>query len=308
MAALLALVFLGLSGCAGFGSPTIYMVVIGKSTQGSYWEAVQEGLKLQAEKENIQYKYVAPGSPDDVDAQMQLLSEAIDGKPSVIAIAPIMPTAPVELINKAKDLGIPVVAFESPVEAVLPAVTVGTNNHSAGVEAARHMCSLISEGSSVATVSDALGRQFEIDRYLGIKDGLSSECQFEVKLLDPITLDADPQAGITAFNDALKDENLDGVFFTTQNAATAILEQYEPGEDHPVLIGFDAGDAQVTAIRSGLMAGAIAQNPTGMGSSVVSSAARLAQGSALPSLVDTGFFWYDKATIDKPNIKPAINA
>ncbi len=69
-----------------------------------------------------------------------------------------------------------------------------------------------------------------------------------------------------------------------------------------VLIGFDAGKEQKDAIRSGLMAGAITQNPIGIGKCTVDSAVKALKGETLPKVIDTGFYWYDKTNIDDPKI------
>ncbi|MDR1432303.1 MAG: substrate-binding domain-containing protein [Propionibacteriaceae bacterium] len=306
VSAFVALLCFALSGCtAEFGSSTIYVLIVGKSTQGKYWEAVQSGAKVQAESEHIKIRYVAPDSPDDVEGQLRLLREALNTRPSAIAFAPISPTSAVSMAKEATKAGIPFIAFDTQLEGVNPTVTVATNNNTAAAEAARHMCDLIGGGGSVATVSDALGHHTEIDRYIGFRDGLREDCP-KVVLLDPITLDGDEDAGLAAFQSSLKKQKPAGVLFTSADAAGKILADWKEGEENPVLIGFDSGAEQIKAIRSGVMAGAIAQNPTGMGAQVVTSALRLIENKPLPRLVDTGFFWYDKENIDKPAIQAVI--
>jgi ribose transport system substrate-binding protein len=307
ISAFMALVCIAFSGCtAGFGSSTIYVLIIGKSSEGKYWEAVQAGAAVQAESEHIKIRYTAPASPDDVEGQLKLLREALDTRPSAIAFAPISPTSAVNIAKEATNAGIPFIAFDTQLEGVNPTVTVATNNNTAASEAARHMCDLIGNEGEVATVSDALGHQTEIDRYIGFREGLGESCP-QVKLLDPITLDGDEETGLAAFKNLLEKQKPAGVFFTSPDAASKILATWKAGEDDPVLIGFESGAAQIKAIRSGVMAGAIAQNPTGMGAQVVSSAVRLLEGKPLPRLVDTGFFWYDKENIDKPAIQEVIS-
>ncbi|MEA5118731.1 MAG: BMP family ABC transporter substrate-binding protein, partial [Propionicimonas sp.] len=55
-------------------------------------------------------------------------------------------------------------------------------------------------------------------------------------------------------------------------------------------------------IRAGRMAGAITQNPVGMGEETVRSAVKAINGETLPKLINTGFYWYDKSNIDDPAI------
>jgi len=55
-----------------------------------------------------------------------------------------------------------------------------------------------------------------------------------------------------------------------------------------------------------LMAGAITQNPIGIGACVVDSAVKALKGEKLPTNIDTGFYWYDKTNIDDPKIAAVL--
>ncbi len=69
-----------------------------------------------------------------------------------------------------------------------------------------------------------------------------------------------------------------------------------------IVIGYDSGKQQKEAIRSGAMAGAITQNPTGIGYRAVEAAVKALRGETLPKTIDTGYFYYDKSTINDPLI------
>ena len=73
-----------------------------------------------------------------------------------------------------------------------------------------------------------------------------------------------------------------------------------------VIVGYDSGKQQKDAIRSGLMAGAITQNPIGIGYKTVEAAVKAIKGEKLPKVIDTGFYWYDKTNIDDPKIAAVL--
>ena len=77
-------------------------------------------------------------------------------------------------------------------------------------------------------------------------------------------------------------------------------------ENQLVVIGYDAGKQQTDAVRSGVEAGAITQNPVGIGYKCVESAVKAIKGETLDKVTDTGFFWYDKTNIDSAEIKPLL--
>ena len=69
-----------------------------------------------------------------------------------------------------------------------------------------------------------------------------------------------------------------------------------------VIVGYDSGKQQKDAIRDGLIAGSITQNPVGIGYRTVEAAIKALKGEKLPKVTDTGFYWYDKSNIDDPKI------
>ena len=73
-----------------------------------------------------------------------------------------------------------------------------------------------------------------------------------------------------------------------------------------VAIGYDSGQQQIDAIKSGVMAGAITQNPVGIGAKCVDAALDAIAGKTIPKNIDTGYFWYDKTNIDKPEIAAVL--
>jgi ribose transport system substrate-binding protein len=73
-----------------------------------------------------------------------------------------------------------------------------------------------------------------------------------------------------------------------------------------VVIGYDSGQAQIDAINSGLMLGAITQNPIAIGEQCVDAAVKAINGERVEENIDTGFFWYDQTNIDDPEIQAVL--
>ncbi|HTV71110.1 MAG TPA: substrate-binding domain-containing protein, partial [Rhizobiaceae bacterium] len=73
-----------------------------------------------------------------------------------------------------------------------------------------------------------------------------------------------------------------------------------------VVVGYDSGKAQIDAVRDGTIAGAITQNPVGIGYKSVEAAVRAIKGEAVEKHIDTGFYWYDKTNIDDPKIAAVL--
>ncbi len=101
--------------------------------------------------------------------------------------------------------------------------------------------------------------------------------------------------------------DLKGFFGANEGSIIGVLNAVtELGRDDLVVIGYDSGKQQLDAIRSGLEAGAITQNPVGIGYKCVEAAVMAINGEPLDKVIDTGFFWYDATNIDSEEIQPLL--
>jgi ribose transport system substrate-binding protein len=81
-----------------------------------------------------------------------------------------------------------------------------------------------------------------------------------------------------------------------------------------LLIGFDSSAAMKQGVRSGEIAGAITQDPVGMGYKAVATACKLMLGEKIEGevdehgtvVVDTGCYWYDASNMDEDHIAPLL--
>jgi ribose transport system substrate-binding protein len=99
---------------------------------------------------------------------------------------------------------------------------------------------------------------------------------------------------------------LKGMFGTNEGSAVGVVNGVREMKRKIVIIGYDSGKQQKDAIREGLMAGAITQNPVGIGYKTVEAAVKAIKGEKLPKIIDTGFYWYDKTNIDDPKIAAVL--
>jgi ribose transport system substrate-binding protein len=102
-------------------------------------------------------------------------------------------------------------------------------------------------------------------------------------------------------------KDLKGFYGANEGSAIGIIKGVqESGKKGITIVGFDSGKAQIDAIKSGVMAGAITQNPVGMGKALVDSAMKAINGEQQPKVIDTGFYFYDKTNIDDPKIQAVL--
>jgi ribose transport system substrate-binding protein len=102
--------------------------------------------------------------------------------------------------------------------------------------------------------------------------------------------------------------NLKGFFGANEGSIIGVLNGVKEmsKENKIVVIGYDSGKQQMDAVRSGVEAGAITQDPIGIGYKCVDAAVKAIKGEKLPKTIDTGFHWYDKTNIDSPDIQALL--
>ena len=212
------------------------------------------------------------------------------------------------LLEKAKAANIPVIGFDSGVDSDIPVTTAATDNIAAAGMAADKMAELIGNAGEVAIIMHDKTSRTGIDRTKGFTDEITSKYP-NIKIVDTQYGGGD-QLKSTDLAKAIiqAHPNLKGFFGGNEGSIIGVLNAVkELGmEGKLTVIGYDSGQQQMDAIRAGTEAGAITQNPIGIGYKCVDAALKASKGEALPKVIDTGFMWYDKTNIDDPKIQAVL--
>jgi ribose transport system substrate-binding protein len=285
-----------------------YIPIISKGFQHQFWQAVKAGAEQAATDLNVDITFEGPETEAMVDKQIEMLQTALDKNPAAICLAALDSKAVVPLLEKAQEMGIPVIGFDSGVDSDIPVTTAATDNLAAAGEAADKMAELIGDEGKVAVIVHDQTSRTGIDRRDGFVNRMT-EAHPNVEIVD-IQYGAGDQLKSTDLAKAIIQANPDlkGFFGANEGSIIGVLNAVkELGmEGQLTVIGYDAGKQQMDAIRSGVQAGAITQNPVGIGYKCVESAVKAINGETLDPVTDTGYFWYDASNIDSDEIKPLL--
>ena len=285
----------------------MYIPVISKGFQHAFWLAVEKGAEQAAEEYGVEITFEGPETEAMVDKQMDMLQAAIDKNPAAICFAAVDSQAAIPLLEQAQEKGIPVIGFDSGVDSDIPLATAATDNVAAAALAADKMVELIGGSGQVAVIAHDNTSRTGIDRVAGFKERIESEYP-EVEIVD-IQYGGGDHLKSTDLAKAIIQANPDlkGFFGANEGSIIGVLNAAtELGRDDLVIIGYDSGQQQIEAIRSGLQAGAITQNPIGIGYECVKAAYMAAKGETLEKEIDTGFMWFDADNIDDPEIQAVL--
>jgi ribose transport system substrate-binding protein len=285
-----------------------YIAIVSKGSQHQFWQAVQKGATDEAAKLGATITYEGPASESEVDKQLTMLQTALDKKPAAICFAALDSKAATPLLEKAKAANIPVVGFDSGVDSDIPVTTVTTDNLAAAGEAADHMATLIGDAGKVAVIVHDQTSRTGIDR----RDGFLARMKEKHPNIEVVAVEygaGDPVKSAD-FAKAImtKNPDLKGFFGANEGSIKGVLNALkETGNSGKIFaIGYDSGQQQLDAIADGSQAGAITQNPIGIGAKCVDAALDAIAGKTLEKVIDTGYYWYDKTNINNPEIQAVL--
>lgn len=285
----------------------VYIPLISKGFQHQFWQAVNQGAEKAAEEFGVRVTFEGPDNESQVDKQMDMLAAALANEPAAIGFAALDSQAAIPLLRQADEAGVAVIAFDSGVDSDIPVATAATDNVAAAALAADKMAELIGGSGQVAVVAHDQTSRTGVDR----RDGFVNQIEAEHPDIEIVAIEygGGDQLESTEITRALlaAHPDLKGIFGTNEGSAIGVVNGVrESNAEDIVIVGYDSGQAQIDAIREGVMAGAITQNPVGIGYETVKAALAASRGEEVPAEIDTGFYWYDATNIDDPEIAAVL--
>jgi len=295
----------------GLGTPAAaetYIPVISKGFQHQFWQAVRMGAEKAAADYKVKITFEGPENESQVDKQLEMLQADLAKKPQAICFAALDSKAAIPLLQKAQAAKIPIVGFDSGVDSDIPVATAATDNIAAAGFAADKLAQLIGDKGEVAAIVHDQTSRTGIDRSEGFQKRMKAKHP-NVKVVD-VQYGGGDQLKSTDLAKAIiqAHPNLKGFFGANEGSIIGVLnavrEMHKEGKI--VVVGYDAGKQQKDAVRAGVEAGAVSQDPVGIGYKCVEAAVKTLKGEKVPKTIDTGFKWYDKSNVDSAEMKPLL--
>lgn len=319
IAAVAALTVLSLTSCAtgkgdenaGGDTPDeeITVELVSKGFQHQFWQAVKTGAEQKAEELGIKVHFDGPGAETEIEKQLQMLQSAVDQSPSAIAYAALDPEACIPGLEAADAADIPVVYFDAACNSDIGQSLSATDSKVAGALAAEHMAELIGGKGEVAIVAHSQINSTGVERRDGFVEKIEADYP-DITIVDTQYGDGDHLKSADITKSMLTAHpDLKGLYATNEGSAIGVanaLTDLGLTSDDITAIGFDSGSAQTDAIKSGVLAGAITQDPIGIGEQVVQAAYDVAKGEKVDEFYDTGSYWYDATNIDDKDIAAVL--
>jgi ribose transport system substrate-binding protein len=293
---------------ADAGGEDYTIALVSKGFQHQFWQSVKDGAEQAAEEYGVSITFEGPDSESEVAAQIDMLQTAMGRNPDAIGFAALDSQAAAPLMAEAEEKGIPVIAFDSGVDSDVPLATAATDNRAAATLAAEKMVELIGGEGKVALIVHDQTSVTGVERRDGFVEYIEENAP-DVEIVDVQYGGGDHLKSTDLAKTIMQAHpDLAGIYGSNEGSAIGVVNAVKElgNTGDLVVIGFDSGQAQMDAIREGLMAGAITQNPVGIGYETVKAAVMALNGEEVPESIDTGFFWYDADNIDDEEIQAVL--
>jgi ribose transport system substrate-binding protein len=262
------------SASAGGGSKTIGLAL--STLNNPFFVTLRDGAQAKAQELGLALD-VADGQ-DDLAKQVSQVEDFITKKVAVIIVNPVDSDGIVPAVKKANDANIPVITVDRAANGGTVASHIASDNVAGAKSACDYLIKQVSSGN-VVQLEGIAGTSAARDRGKGCKNAL--DAQSAVKLVASQTADFDRTKGLNVMQNLLQaNPDVKGVFAQNDEMALGAVQAIAAaGKSSQItVVGFDAVDDALTAIKDGKMAATIAQQPKLMGETALATAKEIVDG------------------------------
>lgn len=284
------LLVLGITGCGivieGEGSSSGNKAKSGAigfsvSTQNNpFFVTLAEGAKKAAEQAGVSLTIVDAG--DDATKQVSDIEDLVSKNISVLIVNPVDSDAVTGAVQAAKNQGVAVISVDRVVNNVDIDCQIASDNV-AGAELATHyIVEKLGEGVKTAELIGTSGASAAIDR----SKGFHIVADKKLKVVSSQTANFDRTEGMTVMENMLQaDGDIKAVFAANDEMALGAVEAISGAGKDVMVVGFDATDDAIAAIKAGKMSATIAQQPDLIGQTAIENAIKLINGETIPTSI-----------------------
>ena len=249
------------------------------STQNNpFFVTLVEGAEKAASSYGVEMSVVDAG--DDVTKQVSDIEDLVSKGISVLIVNPVDSDAVTGAVEAAK--GVKVIAVDRVVNGVEIECQIASDNVLGAELATQYIVEKLGEGIKVAELEGVPGASAAIDRSAGFHNVADAKLDVVAKQ----TANFDCAQGMSVMENMLQaNGNIQAVFAANDEMALGAVEAIAGAGKDIMVVGFDATDDAIAAIKEGRMAATIAQQPDLIGKTAVENAHKLISGKGIPASI-----------------------
>jgi ribose transport system substrate-binding protein len=262
---------------AGIAAQDLRIGLAVSTLNNPFFVDLKEGAESMAEEMGVEILVV--DAQDDAAAQLSSVEDLLIKQIDVLIVNPVDGNAVVSAITAANDAGVPVITVDRGAEGGEVVSHIASDNVAGGEMAGDFIAEQLNEEGKVVELEGIPGTSAARDRGKGFNQAMDKYEGMEVIARQPAGFDR--AEGMTVMENILQgNPEIDAVFAHNDNMALGAMEAIAAAgrSDEIMIVGFDAIDDAVAAVKAGDLAATIAQKPALMGEMAVETAVKVANG------------------------------
>ncbi len=272
----------------------IEIAMVVKSVNSEFWQSMLAGgEQFDEENENVNVTPYGPDSETDIEGAITILENVVTGGPDAIVVASQSGEGAVPSVDDAMSKGIPVVTTDT----IIPTDVVchlATDNKAGGRTAADAMIETLEanniEKKGTVIILHVVVCDTDTLRGEGFDERMT-ELAPDINIVHSAYADDQVDKAMTITEESVTAyDDLIGIFGIDYNIGEGIALAIEQAglQDEIMIIAFDDSEAEIEALKKGVIKALIVQDPYKMGYEGCGIAIKALNGEDVPEYVDTG--------------------
>ncbi|WP_347353822.1 ribose ABC transporter substrate-binding protein RbsB [Acetoanaerobium noterae] len=261
------------------GAAKIGLVV--STLNNPFFVSLKEGAEQKAK--DMGMELVVLDSQNDPAQELANVEDLLTQGVSLILINPTDSDAVGNAIIAANNKNVPVVTLDRGANQGEVVSHIASDNVAGGVMAGEHIVSLLGGKGKVVELEGIAGTSAARDRGQGFNDAIAGT---EIEVVAKQVADFDRTQGLSVMENILQAQpEIDAVFAHNDEMALGAQKAIEASGREIIIVGFDATDDAVAAVKEGKMSATVAQQPSLIGELGVETAKKILDGESVEDFV-----------------------
>jgi ribose transport system substrate-binding protein len=248
-----------------------------------FFVSLKEGAEKAAKEEGVEL--IVVDAQNDSAKQINDIEDLIQQDVDLILVNPTDSSAVTSAIESANSANIPVITVDRSADGGKVVTHIASDNVAGGKMAGEFIVEQLKNGGNIVELEGIPGSSAARERGEGFHQVIDKASN--VKVVAKQAADFDRAKGLSVMENILQShKDIQAVFAHNDEMALGALEALEArGMKDVIVVGFDATEDAVKAVKEGKMAATVAQKPELIGESGVKTALKVLNGEKVDKFI-----------------------
>jgi ribose transport system substrate-binding protein len=248
-----------------------------------FFVTLKEGAEKAAKEEGVEL--IVVDAQNDSAKQINDIEDLIQQDVDLILVNPTDSSAVTSAIESANSANIPVITVDRSADGGKVVTHIASDNVAGGKMAGEFIVEQLKNGGNIVELEGIPGSSAARERGEGFHQIIDKASN--IKVVAKQAADFDRAKGLSVMENILQShKDIQAVFAHNDEMALGALEALEArGMKDVIVVGFDATEDAVKAVKEGKMAATVAQKPELIGENAVKTALKVLKGEKVDKFI-----------------------